>query len=240
MDALSRIALMPLTFETLPALAQEGSLPRDEIAPSPPLGAALDAFRDGIFQLKTRRFAQVTELMVRRLAGADDPLNIHHDLYQKGSASRIEVKFCVVRQKADDRIDASNVLQVIASAAAQNRRVEFADWSAHQFSCNIQQVKRDEFDMLYYGLFFDDIVQVFRISSALINEQVSFSKTQHKGNIGEGQFHITHHNLHRHLEQFHFCALTYRDVWTLLAPPVQTTSPTVNEAGSVDESHGAD
>jgi hypothetical protein len=229
---------MPLTFEPSPARAQGSFVLPDEIAPSPPVGEALNAFRDGIFQLKTRRFAQVTELMVRRLTGANDALNIHHDLYQQDSQSRIEVKFCVVRQRADERIDATNVLKVIASAAAQNRRIEFADWSAHQFTCNIQQVKRDEFDVLYYGLFFDDVVQVFRISSALINERVSFSKTQHKGNVGEGQFHITHHNLHRHLEQFHLCTLSYGDVWMLLAPSAETATPTVREGGSAKESRG--
>ncbi|KWU17762.1 hypothetical protein [Burkholderia cenocepacia] len=216
---------MSLTYDALQLHIQEGLSHPEKSVVTPPTGKLLDAFRDGIFQLKTRRFATVTEMLVQQLTGAQNPLNIHHDLYEHSTGTRLEVKFCVVRQRADDRIDESNVLQVIASAAVQNRRVAFSNWCDHQFTCNIQQVKRDEFDVLYYGLFFDDVVQVFRISSALINERVRFSKTQHKGNVGEGQFHITHHNLPIHLEQFHLCTLNYAEVWTLLAHAQNAKKP---------------
>lgn len=186
-----------------------------------PSDAELDAFRDGVLHLQTRRFATVTELMIRGMTGAGDALTQHHDLFDAGSNLRIEVKFCVVRQRAHTRITAANVLDVVFSASAQNRRVSFEDWEWHQFACNIQQVKREDFDVLYYGLFFEDAVVVFKIPAALVGERIYYSNTQHKGNTGEGQFHITHHNLQMHLDNFHECTLSYAQVHAILRDVAQ-------------------
>lgn len=49
--------------------------------------------RDGIFALNTRRFGTVAETLIKILANADWGKNLSHDLYDKTSLSRIEVKF---------------------------------------------------------------------------------------------------------------------------------------------------
>jgi len=209
---------MPLPPDHFPATLQD----RPAVTPqAEPSEAELDEFRDGILHLQTRRFATVTELMIRGMTGAGDALNQHHDLFDTRSGQRIEVKFCVVRQRADARITAANVLDVVSSASAQNRRVSFEDWEFHQFGCNIQQVKREDFDVLYYGLFFEDAVVVFRIPAAMVGERIHYSRTQHKGNTGEGQFHITHHNLQLHLDNFHECTLSYVQVHSILRDVAQ-------------------
>ncbi|EEF25778.1 conserved hypothetical protein [Ricinus communis] len=71
-------------------------------------------------------------------------------------------------------------------------------------------------DVLYYGLFFEDAVVVFRIPAAMVGERIHYSNAQHKGNTGEGQFHITHHNLQMHLDNFHECTLSYAQVHAIL------------------------
>ena len=52
------------------------------------------------------------------------------------------------------------------------------------FDCNIQQVKTKEFDVLYYGLFFEDIIHNYRIKSDLVKNIPGYSDKQHRGNVG--------------------------------------------------------
>ena len=64
-----------------------------------------------------------------------------------------------------------------AEATAAERMVSFADdeWKVCEFDSNIQQVKPQEFDVLYYGLFFADRVVIFRIRSSEIGEQIQLT-----------------------------------------------------------------
>lgn len=62
----------------------------------------------------------------------------------------------------------------------------------------IQQVKTKEFDLQYYGLFFDDIIYIYRIKSNDIKKLPGYSDKQHRGNQGEGQFHINDKNISEH------------------------------------------
>ena len=70
--------------------------------------------------------------------------------------------------------------------------------------------------MLYYGLFFCDAIVIFRINSREIDSQIGYSDKQHKGNVGEGQFHITPKTLKTHLFSFHYKTLTYDELLELL------------------------
>ena len=76
---------------------------------------------------------------------------------------RIEVKFSVVRKAAETKITEDSVIRCIAEATAAERMVSFHDnaWEACVFDCHIQQVKREEFDVLYYGLMFADAIVIF-------------------------------------------------------------------------------
>jgi hypothetical protein len=77
-------------------------------------------------------------------------------------------------------------------------------------------VKRAEFDILYYGLFFADCVVIFRINSDQIGSQIYYSDKQHKGNVGEGQFHINQDTLQIHLDRYLYQKLTYDKLLKLL------------------------
>ena len=98
----------------------------------------------------------------------------------------------------------------------------FSEWEQHKFDCNIQQVKRVEFDVLYYGLFFSDFIKIFRIESLDIKEnsrggRIYYSDFQHKGNEGEGQFHINPNTFQIHLDYYLYKTLTYDELYQLLA-----------------------
>jgi hypothetical protein len=112
------------------------------------------ALRDGIFALHTRRFGSVAEVLVQRLVKLGKGQNLFHDLYDDMRNHRVEVKFSVVRKKAEIPITEATVLKAIEGATSEQRMVKFAEWEHVEFDCNIQQIKRAQFDVLYYGLFF--------------------------------------------------------------------------------------
>src|SRR5947209_440305 len=129
-----------------------------------------EKLRDGIFALYTRRFGSVAECMIQRLLKSSKAKNVFHDLYDDERNHRIEVKFSVVRKKANTTVTPETVLRCIEEAVAENRMVVFAEWQQHKFESNIEQVKRSEFEVLYYGLFFADRVKIFRIESQEIKQ----------------------------------------------------------------------
>lgn len=176
-----------------------------------------DELRDGIFALNTRKFGSVAEIMIRHLQKLGKAKSIFHDLYDGSSSERVEVKFSTVR-RALPPIDPENVLESIAMVVSADRSIRFDDWRDSSFLCNIQQVKRSEFDVLYYGMFFHDCIKIFRIRPDQIDSTIRYGDRQHKGNIGEGQFHITERTLQVHLDRFYHATLTYRELMDLLSP----------------------
>ena len=174
-----------------------------------------EQLRDGIFALNTRRFGTVAEIMVKKLKGFGRGQNMWHDLFDNTANKRIEVKFSRVGQNLD-KLTEHNLLECILKEQGTDRRVRFEDWQQHQFLCNIQQVKKSEFDGLYYGMFFDDCIKIFYIEPQNIDATIGYGDKQHKGNTGEGQFHITEKNLQMHLDRHLVTTLTYQKLLELL------------------------
>lgn len=177
-------------------------------------------FRDGIFSLYTRRFGKMTELMIQQHKELSDSESNAYDLYDHNQDKRVEVKFCTASQKHDASISDSNVLEALAGASINERMFLSNEWRDHQFDCNIQQVKPVEFDVLYYGIFFSDKVQIFKITSEEINENpelISYSDKQHRGNVGEGQFNLNNETYQVHLDHFLESELTYSQLYKLFS-----------------------
>lgn len=176
-----------------------------------------DVFRRGIFNLRTRRFGTVAELLIQNLLGAEKGRSQFHDLYDDKQGHRVEVKFSTVNTASGAPINLSNLLSAIEQAGRE-RAVPFDAWKDFVFDCNIQQVKIAEFEILYYGLFFSDQIVIFKIESAgiLRDPRILFSNKQHKGNVGEGQFHINNRTLQHHLDNYLHRAITYSDFIALL------------------------
>ena len=169
----------------------------------------------GVFRLKTRRLGTLAEILVAKFIHAAPPTSLHHDLTGH-NGERVEVKFATVLQKEHRKIDASNVLCIVLDDDEVDRAVGFAKWQDHVFDCNIQQVKCADFDVLWYGLFFKDGAAIFRATSNDVHLLPAFCQKQHKGNCGEGQFHITNKNLHLHLQHNLVAFLTYQMVFDIL------------------------
>lgn len=113
-------------------------------------------FRDGIFALRTRRFGTVAELMIEALYNFTKSHNQFHDRYDEVGHQRIEIKFSTVMKENEAVISRFNSIDQCKKANLGNRALNSTDMYEYDFDCNIQQVKRLEFDVLYYGLFFAD------------------------------------------------------------------------------------
>lgn len=176
----------------------------------------VEEFRDGIFALRTRRFGTVAEIMIKRLYNLDESGTLAFDKRDRYSKARIEVKFSTVMKENDDKIRETNVIDQCKKANVSNRAMKSSEVGKYSFDCNIQQVKRKEFDVLYYGLFFADAIEIYKMSSNEILECPGYSDKQHRGNEGEGQFHLNESNIGYHREKFLDRVLTYAELYTLL------------------------
>jgi hypothetical protein len=176
-----------------------------------------EEFRRGIFSLRTRRFGTVAEILVAKLINAASPKNIFHDLYDEISSSRVEVKFSTVNEKHKSAISEDNIFEAI-SEAGKDRALTLAEALVTKFDCNIQQIKTAEFDVLYYGLFFRDQIVMFRIPASDVksDRKLGYSDKQHKGNVGEGQLHITDRSLPHHLSTYLFRKVSYPEFMEIL------------------------
>lgn len=172
-------------------------------------------FRDGIFSLRTRRFGTIAELMIEALYHLGKSLNQFHDRYDEFSKKRIEVKFSTVLKGNDDVINLENAIEQCKKANLGNRALSSNEMFSCEFDCNIQQVKRNEFDIIYYGLFFSDKIAIFKMESSEIINCLRYSDKQHYGNEGEGQFHLNNTTIQYHLDKHFVQWLTYKELYNL-------------------------
>lgn len=186
-----------------------------------PGGQKLSAekLRQAIFDINTRRFGTVCEAIVMRIAEVGKGLNQFHDLYCDKTENRIEVKFSRVQKRAAVPITPKTVVRAIFAELDENRTVNLSDWKTAEFDCNIQQVKCSEFDVLYYGLFFWDALLIFRMTCEQVKSdpKIRYSDKQHKGNIGEGQFHVNNGTFAHHLDNYLAHQLSYEDLLEILS-----------------------
>lgn len=176
---------------------------------------SVQEFRDGIFALRTRRFGTVAELMIERLFDLSISKNQFHDRFDSRTESRVEVKFSTVMKANEATIKAHNLIDQCKKANLSNRALSTKEIELYPFDCNIQQVKRKEFDVLYYGLFFSDKIAIFSMQSDEILDCYGYSDFQHKGNAGEGQFHLNQDSLNFHLRKHFIQWLTYEELFDM-------------------------
>ena len=138
------------------------------------------------------------------------------NLSERRGGKRIEVKFSRALKSNEVTIKTDNIIQSIIEASDLNRMFESNNTNKVPFDCNIQQIKKTEFDVLYYGIFFSDLVEIFRIESHKIDSSIFYSNKQHKGNTGEGQFHINNQSIEIHRSRYAYKSIKYQDIINIL------------------------
>lgn len=188
----------------------------------------IEQFKRGIFSLRTN-FGEFAQLMIQRDMGLLPADDNSYDL-KDDEGHRIEVKFSRAYKK-DIPLTEENAIELCTSCSTMIYSSDKAEDKSSDYDCNIQQLKPDCFDSLYYGVFFSDKVEVFcaprskfpdSIESFLNNKAAARRKLpgyalQHKGGE-ECQFHIkktTHKHHHKH---YHIKDITYEDLYDLLDP----------------------
>jgi len=177
-----------------------------------------DSFRNGIINLNTRRFGTVVELIVQLLKDYQESNQLDFDLFDPKTNQRIEVKSSRVFKKQTLNFTLDNLHDLIVNNSNRNRLLSQHQTILEKFDCNIQQVKIELFDTLYYLLFFYDVIEIFRIESNQIKSdtKLNYSDKQHKGNEGEGQFHVTQKSYQHHKENYFIQSATYEEIRDML------------------------
>lgn len=176
----------------------------------------IDQFKNGIFDLRTRRFGTVAEIMIKKLYGMDESGTLAFDKKDFRTNERVEIKFSTALKKNEESINDQNVFQQVMNADYKTRAISSYEAEIYDFDSNIQQIKGKEFDVLYYGLFFSDQIEIFRVTRSEVLKFDNYSNKQHRGNVGEGQFHLNRRNIQLHRERFLERILSYTELYRLL------------------------
>lgn len=178
----------------------------------------LDAhkLRNVLPTLSNRQFGTIMEAVVQKLGKFEESKDKHHDLYDPTNGERIEVKFSRAIKKSPLTLTKDTIVEFIEQMSVEQIFVSWNDRKIEsRYDCNIQHVKRAEFDLLYYGIFFSDCVAIYCVNSVDIDSRINFSDKQQKGGTGEGQFHISYQTIEKH-EPFLIQNLSYESLLAIL------------------------
>lgn len=175
-----------------------------------------NVFRDGIFALRTRRFGNIAEIMIKRMFKLDDSNTLNYDKIDNQTKNRVEIKFSTVMKTNDNIINEVTAIDQIFKANISHRAIKFTEIDTYNFDCNIQQIKCDEYDILYYGLFFADKIMIFKMTSEETKNCKGYSNKQHRNNEGEGQFHINNKTLEYHMNNYLIKEITYEELYNII------------------------
>ncbi len=176
----------------------------------------LDKFRAGIFNLSSARFGKIAVLMIQQLYGYSEPPVKYYNLYDASSDLRIEVGFSRAMNKPHT-INKSNVVSEIYNAASNRKEIiDTSNLPVCKFTCNIQQLKLNHFDILYYGIFFNNTINIYRVTASELPTLPGFNSKQHESSVGEAQMNITEANICQHKEYL-VAQLSYHELFKLLS-----------------------
>ena len=170
-------------------------------------------FRDGIIDMHTRQFGAVAEIIVMILQDCVKSKKLEFDLIDIKN-KKIEVKASKVLRKNKLNITKENFYDIIINNSNKNRLLQQKNIHETEFDCNIQQIKTELFDKMIYLLFFKDIIEIFEITKQKIisDKNIYYSDKQHRGNTGEGQFHINNKTYQYHKKHYFIASVTYQEL----------------------------
>ena len=186
----------------------------------------IEQFRQGIFALRTN-FGELAQLMIQKDMGLSPADDNSYDL-KDAQGNKIEVKFSRAYKK-NIPLTERNAIKICSNCGAMVYSSDEAESISSDYDCNIQQLKPDCFDSLYYGIFFSDKIEIFHaprtafpesIASFLEDKDAARKKLpgysrQHKGGE-ECQFHIKKTTHNHHYTHYHIKDLTYEELYDLL------------------------
>lgn len=158
--------------------------------------------------------------MIRLVYHFSEPCDNSYDAFDEKSQQRIEIG--VSRAfKSPDSCGCAFISPAQQEESVESLIVKSSCAVNEYFDCNIQQLKPDLFDYLYYALFFLDCIEIFGMSRAELLALDRYCDIQHRGNKGEGQFHITGGNITFHRAHFLKKRISYKELQDLFIVPAK-------------------
>lgn len=163
--------------------------------------------RDGLFLASSRTYAeQYVEPFIRAKYGFKDPTSDDHDALGR-DGTRYEIKACKVLRATDNGKGSKSIIERIWFEALNletSRFVPFHECLTAEYLANVQNVKRDHFDVLIYVLLFSDCIKIFWADTKDIVKGSFRSWSDKHGRYDQhgksGQFGITKASIGWHLE----------------------------------------
>jgi len=168
-----------------------------------------------ILNLHTRKFGTVGEILVSKIIkDLEDSDHLSYD--RKLKNEKCEIKVSRAFEKAIS-ITEENICEVMMQDNL-SKMIKDQNKTKQKWDCNIQQIKLKCFDILWYGIFFEDMIYIFEILSEDIikDPNIQYSNKQHRGNTGEGQFHLKNSNIEYHINKYLHTKMDYNKLWELL------------------------
>ena len=143
------------------------------------------------------RLSKFAEELIGELEGFDQALDKSYDLRHGDKKIEVKCSRVIIDKGNDDIID--KVL------------LDSKDMYDTKWICNMQQVKTYCFNILYYIIFFQDIIYIFKMDSNCVKEDknINYQHKQHRGNINEGQIHIKPSNIKYHIDNYLHAKIEY-------------------------------
>lgn len=172
-----------------------------------------ERFKSGIIDVHTRQFGTVAEIIVMILREYVTSKKLEFDLVDVHD-SKVEVKASKVLREQRLSLTIDTFYEVMLVTSNRDRMIARKDVKSFDFDCNMQQIKTTLFDRMVYLLFFNDGIELFEISKKQIQEdkEVGYSDKQHRGNIGEGQFHVSNKTYGHHKKKYFVCSVSYKEL----------------------------
>ena len=176
----------------------------------------VEAFKNDLFALQTRRFGEAMEIITKKLLDLEDSDTLEYDKVK--NSKRIEIKASRALAPNAEKINEDNFLESIKQASMVSRVVNSDD---DNWQVQIQQVKPHCFDEMIYIVAFNDKLEFFKMTSQQVEELEGYSDKQHRGNEGEGQFTLKNSNIDKHREKYKILEKTYEEIYDLFDSPTE-------------------
>ena len=179
----------------------------------------VEQFRDGIFRSASRTYGeQYIEPILRKYYGWEESNEGANDAVGN-DGQLIEIKASKVLLSTEKKENISLVERIISENHNDviNRLVSFDDRYDSEYYANMQNVKRDHFDELYYVMLFEDCLKIFVSKkdniSTIPNWYDKHGRYDAPGK--SGQFAIKKTNIAWHIENNLITTLTWEEVYNI-------------------------
>lgn len=170
--------------------------------------------RDGIFVAPSRTYAETyVEPLIRSLYSLSPADNNSYDA-KASDGTKYEIKTSKVMKKKS-RIKGSMFNRIVAEndASPLFRFFPFEEAKKIEFDSNIQNVKRDDFDVLLYVLLFADYIKIFEIKAEDVASVPNWSDKHGRYDAfgKSGQFSINQTNIDKHISKWLKKTITWNE-----------------------------